>query len=382
MRRHPEHVRTATLMGVVPPTDPVPLRFPQDAQRALDGVLSDCAADTACRGAFPDLATEVKTVLAGLAKAPVKATVLDPKTGDARGVSLSRDLVNETLRYLMYASGYAGLIPALIHQAAQGDFDPLAEMALYGRRQIVGSVGTGLYITITCAEDLPWIKPGAGERAAAGTFLGDYRLVQQRRACTLWPRAKVPASFRSPVSSPAPVLLLSGQWDPATPPALGEAAARTLPASLHVVVPHGGHSYDGLLGIECIQRLQVQFIERGTVKGLDTSCVADIKRPPMLTSLPPIKPISVPEAEVAKLAGRWRGDGVPVEATVETTGSKLKLALSPERQFLLVPVSPTQFRVAGALGLYAVVEMKDGKPNRMVLEENGSTVMVLKPAEH
>ena len=62
--------------------------------------------------------------------------------------------------------------------------------------------------------------------------------------------------------------------------------ARTLPNSLNVVVPFGGHSLAGLEGIECIHRLQRETIERGSVAGLDTSCVAGIRRRGFPTTLP------------------------------------------------------------------------------------------------
>jgi pimeloyl-ACP methyl ester carboxylesterase len=124
-----------------------------------------------------------------------------------------------------------------------------------------------LYLSITCAEDLPWIKPGDGERLGANTFLGDYRLQQQREACALWPRATLPDNYSEPTKADAPVLILTGEWDPVTPPANGDAVARNLPNSLHVVVPHGAHGFGGLQGIECVFGLLGDFVERGTTKG-------------------------------------------------------------------------------------------------------------------
>ena len=72
-------------------------------------------------------------------------------------------------------------------------------------------------------------------------------------------------------------MILTGEWDPVTP-ANGEFVARAFPNSLQVVVPHGAHGLDGLDGMNCIERLGTQFVERGTTKGLDTSCVKNIRR--------------------------------------------------------------------------------------------------------
>jgi pimeloyl-ACP methyl ester carboxylesterase len=94
----------------------------------------------------------------------------------------------------------------------------------------------------------------------------------------LWPRAKIDSKYAQPVRSDKPVLIMTGEWDPVTPPANGDAIAKTLPNSLHVVVNDGAHGLSGLNGIECLNRVMTEFVERGSVKGLDTTCVKNIKR--------------------------------------------------------------------------------------------------------
>ncbi len=282
LRQHPKHVRSVTLMGVAPTNQFMPRYFAQDTDRALKGVLAECAADEKCNQTFPNLKSEADSVLQRLLKGPVEVVVthrgVDGKTPHKATVSLSRDLAAEAFRYMLYNPVAASEVPLYIHLAAQGDFGPLADAALRYRQRIVASGSNGLYLSITCAEDLPWIKPGEGERLAANTFLGDYRLRQQREACEFWPRATIPPDYSEPVSSSAPVLILTGEWDPVTPPSNGTGAARHLTNSLHVVVPHGAHGFGGLEGIDCLESLNTDFIERGTVKGLDTNCVKSIRR--------------------------------------------------------------------------------------------------------
>ena len=71
---------------------------------------------------------------------------------------------------------------------------------------------------------------------------------------------------------------MTGEWDPVTPPSQGDGVAKTLPNSLHLVVNDGAHALGGLSGVECLDRVLTQFVERGSVKDLDTSCVKNIKR--------------------------------------------------------------------------------------------------------
>ena len=82
------------------------------------------------------------------------------------------------------------------------------------------------------------------------------------------------------MSSSVAALILSGALDPATPPENGEAIARAWPRSLHIVVPFGGHSPFGLIGLECLQEIRRVFVDRGSIEGIDTACVSRIRRPP------------------------------------------------------------------------------------------------------
>src|SRR5215472_601621 len=284
LRQHPEHVRTMVLQGVAPTNEFMPKDFPQGNERALQGVIEECAADEACHSAFPDLPTEAKSVLNRLLQGPVEVELNNAPSGGSGSaasivkVKLSRDLAAGAIRYMLYNPAAPSRVPLILHQAATGNFVPLAQNALLFRKRLVASGSNGLYLSITCAEDLPWIKPGEGEGLGANTYLGDYRLRQQREACALWPRAEIPSGYSDPVRGSAPVLILTGEWDPVTPPANGDAAARYLPNSLHVIVPHGGHGFGGLEGIDCLQRLMTQFVAEGTTKNLDTSCVKSIRR--------------------------------------------------------------------------------------------------------
>ena len=278
LKRHPRRVRTMVLQGVSPTGQLMPRDFPQHTERALEGVMDECAEDEACRAAFPNLRAEAKAVLARLLRGPVAVEVKHPQTGAVTRVQLARDLAGEAIRYMLYQAGAASRIPLFIHLAAQGDFGPLAESAIFYRQRIVATGSNGMYLTVTCAEDLPWIRPGEGERNAENTLLGDYRLRQQRAACALWPRGDIPNDYARPTRADAPVLILTGQWDPVTPPVYGDTAAKHLPNSLHLVVPHGGHGFGGLDGLDCIRNIVADFISRGTTSGLETSCVKNIRR--------------------------------------------------------------------------------------------------------
>lgn len=156
----------------------------------------------------------------------------------------------------------------------------MAQLALRLRRTAAkgGVLNVGLFLSVTCAEDVPFIDPQEARRLAAGTFLGTYRVDQQVRACQVWPRGSLPPGFTDDVSSPAPTLIISGQRDPVAPPVWGEQVARHLPNAKHLVLAQGFHG----LPDPCITRIMNDFIRRGGAEGVDTSCTTDIHLPPFV----------------------------------------------------------------------------------------------------
>jgi hypothetical protein len=82
------------------------------------------------------------------------------------------------------------------------------------------------------------------------------------------------------------VLIQTGQWDPVTPPLYGERLSKTLPNSIAIVVQSGGHGLNGLDNLGCVDEIMTKFIELGTKRGLDTTCLNTIKRSGFMLRLP------------------------------------------------------------------------------------------------
>ena len=279
VRKYERRVRAVVLDGPVPPSVPMPENFGKVAQESLDGLLDECARSAACIATLPNIRQEAQSVFDRLKREPVTVTIAHPDSGRSAAVRLTRDHVGEAIRYMMYASRSAGDVPLFLHEAARGNFVPIATFLIRHRQS-----GTfeGLYLSITCAEDVPFVAVDAEARDEP-TYLGGYRVREQRAACQDWPRGAAPAWRGQPVSASVPVLILSGMLDPVTPPAFGDVLARTLTNSRHVSVPYGGHSRYGLVGLECLDATMTRFIERADFQELDTPCLANIARPPFAT---------------------------------------------------------------------------------------------------
>jgi pimeloyl-ACP methyl ester carboxylesterase len=282
LARHPEAVRTVVLAAVVKPGEPAPLYHARNAQQGLELLARDCAADPACKAAFPNFQEEVTTVLDRLAKQPVKVRVVNPKTAQPVEVQLTRSAAADTLRWALYSPEAASRLPLRVHLAAQGDYSDWAQAAVGLRYRLQQGLAWGLTLSVTCAEDLTRIDPEEIPKATAGTFYGDDRVRDQYAACGVWPHAPLPPGSGDLVRSDVPALLFSGERDPVTPPANAALVAKGFPNGLLIEVPHGSHSAAGT----CQERLIADFIERGTAKGLDTSCIKAAAPVPFATKTP------------------------------------------------------------------------------------------------
>jgi pimeloyl-ACP methyl ester carboxylesterase len=286
MRQHPEHVRSIALLGVMIMDARMPLYHARKAQESIDKLFDDCADDAACRAAFPGLRADLASVMARLDKGPVQQAIKDPKSGKPVTISIAKGAFTTTLRSMQYSPFLSVRIPLYVHLAAQGDFAPMIQMTIADRTDPGWDIG--LYLSITCAEDVARIEPKEIPALVANTYQGDDRIRDQREACTFWPRAQVPESFFQPVESAIPTLLLTGWLDPATPPEWAAEVTRHLPNSLNVVIRDGAHSPGGLAHLDCYGKLITDFVVNGTPFGLDTSCVKEMKRPAFLTKDEPL----------------------------------------------------------------------------------------------
>ncbi|GAB4180781.1 MAG: alpha/beta fold hydrolase [Wenzhouxiangellaceae bacterium] len=366
MRRHPQLVRTAVMEGVTPTDARVPVTFAHDAQAALDGWLRECADDPACRQAFPDPAADLATVLKALDAGPKQAQVSDPQSGDPATLALTRNAMVQTLRYMLYNSMSALEIPAYLNAAANDNWQPLAQSAYTVGSFLTGSMPDGIYLSVTCPEDVSRIGPNAV--AIQRGFLGAFRLHQQLGACAKWYKQPMPASFYRPVESSIPTLIFSGEHDPVTPARFADGVQEFLVNSRHVIVPHGGHSWFGLQDVECLGALQSQFLDSATLDGLEVdACLNTIQRPPFMLSIPTDEVIELSSDQLQAFSGHYHDDQGGFSIDISVSDNAL-IATIGEDRLQLRPVTPTRFKVEGMPpGNYVEFPEVDGQQRLHIL---------------
>jgi pimeloyl-ACP methyl ester carboxylesterase len=384
LRRHPGSARTATLLSSVRPDERYPLGLARATQTALDGLIAECAGDPACRQAFPQLRQEVDAVLRRAAAEPVKVGMTDPATGQAVELRLGQRGVAQTLRYMLYSPAGAAVLPLEVHAAAQGDWKPLALSArLYG--SAMTSTADGFYQSVTCAEDVAFIRDAEIAPAVAGTFMGDFRVRLQKAACEGWPTRDLGKEIQAAVVSDVPALLISGERDPATPKENAAQVVRTLKRGRHLIIADGAHSTDGMQGNDCLFGLLAAFIEAGAAEGLDTSCIAGMKRPDFALSLGDPE-VTLSRADLERLAGSYADKESGLVAKIDLLADRLRASLADGFQVLLIPTAPNRFRMEG-MGPGQIVtfqmngQVTGGRATALVVSQPGRPDLVMPRTE-
>ena len=275
LRQYPRSVRTAYLGSPVPIDSGGPLDFARTEQTALDHMFESCAAETACRTAFPDLREEFQQLARRLDAGEVRVHV----PGAPDPVVLSRGRVAEWVRSQLYRPRNAAALPWFLHRAYAGDWSPIVDDMLSDARDADQDLSFGLFFSITCSEDVPFLNEKDVAAATRDTFLEDYRLRQQQAACSLWPRAKLPTGYRQPVRSGVPTLFVTGDLDGGTPLWFTDQVSQGFSNHLTVVVHGQGHTEWN----DCVARKYEQLVQSGSVRGLSSPSCAPIPLPPFKT---------------------------------------------------------------------------------------------------
>jgi pimeloyl-ACP methyl ester carboxylesterase len=277
IHKYGDHVSAALLSGLVPMSYRSPLYHAAAAQRSFDKMVERCEADAACKAAYPDLHGDLAAILDQLRHAPAKVTVTNPATGKPGEVDLGPAALGDAIRVMLYTTETQAQLPLLLHRAKAGDFRPFAETTLVSSRAFKEAIRAGLLLSVACPEDVARIRPEEIEPATRGSLIGDARVRGEFAACSQWPSTSMPAGYYDPFHSPVPTLLVSGEYDPVTPPQWGEAAQKDFINSVHLVLAAGHVASNG-----CVAELGAKLFREASVAGLDTSCAHAVKPPPFV----------------------------------------------------------------------------------------------------
>lgn len=271
MRNHPEGLRSVILDSVVPPDVNFLSEIAASEDRVFGEVFAACAADPACAAAYPNLEARFYALVAQYDQLPVDMTLTDPETGQSYDTYLDGRGLRSVLYQLLYVPRMAAVLPSVIADIEAGDLRYLEAMwPLLVFDQLVAE---GMYNSVICAEDadidvaavpLDGVRP-----EIAATAVDSLQSILD--GCARWQVEPLPPSVDDPVVSDIPTLLLSGRFDPVTPPAFAAVAAVGLSNATNLVDPTAAHGV--AFQNDCINGIILDFLADPSAPP-DSSCLA------------------------------------------------------------------------------------------------------------
>ena len=285
MREFPDDLRGVILDGVLPPQVSFTEALYANAAAALAAFFRECDADRECSERFPDLEQELWQVVDRYAEHPTTTSYYDTSVQEYFEEEVDGYFFLRRALGALRSASWIPYLPFLLHHIAGGsDVVAGAFIAPVSRRSESTIDNTAAWASLWCYfegrfTDLSGIL---ADRAAHPRLIDPKGRDLVPALCAEWHDRTVEPVDKTPVASDVPTLLLSGQFDPTTPPPWADVAAATLSRSYSFVVPMGGHGVG--MDTPCGRTLVEAFLDTPS-QDPSPACVsnADRKEPAFRT---------------------------------------------------------------------------------------------------
>lgn len=277
IRRYPQQIRSVILDSVYPPEKQELLELPFLYDSAFSRLLQGCKANLNCTRTFPQLETALFSMLKQLRNKPVTLTVTDFTTDRKVKVALTEQNLADVIFYALYQTEFISQLPAALVAMQQGKYElikPMVEEYVYILMDTDSS--EGVYWSVECHD--------SDNQVSLETFLANLAKFPRVKDlvdtawhnwyCHQWPVESAADSFRQPVSSEIPTLLLAGSYDPITPPLWTKTVAQRFNNGYFFEFPDIGHGV--IDGNECASTLVRNFLRHPYHKP-EESCLNQLK---------------------------------------------------------------------------------------------------------
>jgi len=198
-------------------------------------------------------------------------------TGEYEEVILTKESTALAIRLFAYSAHSMNLLPLMIAKANHGQLETIASQANMINSLLSDSM-SNVEFSIVCAEDAPFYGDYSANK---NNLFGENFLVRTKKICDVWPHITVNPSFKDPVVSDLPVLLLSGELDPVTPPDFAELTMQTLSNAQHLIAKGQGHN---VFPQGCIPDIITAFILDPEAE-LNSECMNDFNYTPFFINM-------------------------------------------------------------------------------------------------
>jgi len=269
LRRFPDAVRAMIIDGVVPVE--LILTGAEVAKRSHDaftGMLTRCEESVECKQRFGNLQQKFEQLRSRLRQQPQPVRLQHHNSGEWVEDLIGEDDLLTAVRLMPYSTDQLSLLPYFIDQAHAENYAPLLAWSSLLGESLYQGIAVGMSNSVSCSEDAPNLTED-DLLGVESTYMGMKMLENASLACEYWPAGIVDDDFHAVFDSDKPVLILSGETDPITPPANGDKADQMFSNSMHIEVPAHGH---GVVSKGCLPQLTAEFVEHADLEKLDAGC--------------------------------------------------------------------------------------------------------------
>ncbi|MCP5096126.1 MAG: alpha/beta fold hydrolase [Chloroflexi bacterium] len=280
MRDHPNAIRSVIIDSVYPLEASLFVDVATSSATAIQHLLDVCAEDEACHNAYPNLEEALFAIVDQLNAEPLPITITNPVDGNSYDSFLTGEVVVQNLRTFLYDTMAIPLLPQAIFDVHNGDYELMTRLTSIKLARF-DRLSTGMEISVICTDDLIGKTPqdmidnlaALPPQLAGNTNPDDIRSYGIFAICSDWPIVEAESWVKEPVVSDIPTLVLSGEFDPVTPPKYAQEAAEHLSNSYVYEFSGVGHNPVG--GSSCARDMVAEFLSNPN-GAPDASCMTDI----------------------------------------------------------------------------------------------------------
>ena len=263
MELYPNSVRSAVLSGLFPPEIRMYDNLFSNFNSALSKVFESCKEDEDCNANYPNLKKEFLEVYKNLKNNPITLNL------NGSDFVLNQQDVLLFMHQLLYNDDTIERIPEFTQALKARNLDYIGKtINLFIPR--ITLINLAVYYSIMTADEGGFNNQSKVNKdsksmmftdAGLSLFSADPEVIEN------WPSVKVKSNAMKPVISDTPTLLISGDFDPVTPPKNGDIVAKSLSKDQHLTFINNGHVPIN----SCFFRLAKEFLNNPT-KTLDGNC--------------------------------------------------------------------------------------------------------------
>jgi pimeloyl-ACP methyl ester carboxylesterase len=282
MRDRPQHIRSVVLDSALPPQVNWQIDEAGNVQRALDGIISACAAQPSCNAAYPNLGKTYSELVSSANRDPIVVDQMGPE-GRTDRIVVNGSRVVAAAAFALNRTDLIPLLPLGLHRIAKGETTILELLV----QQVASQNDTAAQAaaeSVECNEDTPFYSSSALADAIKGVdasiidaqigITSQASLERALALCATWGTPEPSAVEHQAVHSDIPTLILAGSLDAATPPAWAKLAAQTLTRSYVLEFTATGHQVL-FARPDCAMRVIAAFVADPSRRP-DTGCIGQI----------------------------------------------------------------------------------------------------------